>query len=87
MSTKVVRFLFVLNGRLIIQHRNETTEKFVKRAKKKYIKSIEGGVKWKKLIRKRIAPLVASINTVIIDMVNAITDQNLGNGEGTNIIL
>lgn len=50
MSTKVVRFLFVLNGRLIIQHRNETTEKFIKRAKKKYIKSIEGGTKWKKLI-------------------------------------
>ena len=38
MSTKVVRFLFVLNGRLIIQHRNETTEKFVNRAKKKYTK-------------------------------------------------
>jgi hypothetical protein len=43
MKKKVVRFLFALNGRLIIQHRNETTEKFIKRAKKKYIKSIEGG--------------------------------------------
>lgn len=74
MSTKVVRFLFVLNGHLIIQHRNETTEKFVKRAKKKYIKSIEGVTKWKKLIRKGIALLVAFINTVIIYMVNVITD-------------
>jgi hypothetical protein len=44
MKKKVVRFLFVLNGRLIIQHRNETTKKFVKRAKK-YIKSIDGGAK------------------------------------------
>lgn len=46
MKKKVVRFLFVLNGHLIIQHRNETTEKFVKRAKK-YTQQIEGNTKWK----------------------------------------